>query len=256
MLNCGLHLCPQKCHQLHDHSKVPCEHVMRDKCPNGHARSWKCHKPPPKSCSKCEADARRIQKEMQKALELQEKRDREEQEYLRQIAKIDALLEDERQRIKDAQMSKERAQAVQQKEQDLANAKALTGRMSKANLQPKSTAVSATPVESSQLTGKSQLSTSSTGKEPSGSNKKPATKDKRRQESNAREEWEYQKRMENVSNDNIDSLMEMIGLEEVKLQVLSIKAKIDLSVRQGSDMKEDRLNVVFLGNPGTGKLYL
>lgn len=193
---------------------------------------------------------------MQKSLELQEKRDREEQEHLRQIAKIDALLEDERQRVKDAQMSKERAQAIQQKEQDLANAKALTDRLSKASPQPKSAAVSATPVESSPLTGKSQLSTSSTGKGPSGSNEKPATKGKSRQESKAREEWEHQKRMENVSNDTIDSLMEMIGLEEVKLQVLSIKAKIDLSVRQGSDMKEDRLNVVFLGNPGTGKLCL
>ena len=193
---------------------------------------------------------------MQKALELQEKRDREEQEHLRQIAKIDALLEDERQRVKDAQMSKERAQAIQQKEHDLANAKALTDRMSKASPQPKRAAVSATPVESSPLTGKSQLSTSSTGKKPSGSNEEPATKGKRRQESNAREVWEHQKRMENVSNDTIDSLMEMTGLEEVKLQVLSIKAKIDLSVRQGSDMKEDRLNVVFLGNPGTGKLCL
>ena len=83
---------------------------------------------------------------MQKALELQEKRDREEQEHLRQIAKIDALLEDERQRVKDAQMSKERAQAVQQKEQDLANAKALTDRMSKNKPQPKSAAVSVAPV--------------------------------------------------------------------------------------------------------------
>ena len=60
--------------------------------------------------------------------------------------------------------------------------------------------------------------------------------------------------MENASNDAIDAVMDMVGLEEVKSQILKIKAKIDATVRQSSDMKEDRLNVAFLGNPGTGML--
>ena len=75
-----------------------------------------------------------------------------------------------------------------------------------------------------------------------------------RRESPAKAEWESQKQMENASNDAIDSVIDMVGLEGVKLQILGIKAKIDASIRQNSNMKEDRLNVAFLGNPGTGIL--
>jgi hypothetical protein len=46
--------------------------------------------------------------------------------------------------------------------------------------------------------------------------------------------------------------MDMIGLEEVKSQVLRIKAKIDTAIRQNTDFKEERFGVTLLGNPGTG----
>ena len=48
--------------------------------------------------------------------------------------------------------------------------------------------------------------------------------------------------------------MEMIGLEDVKSQVLKIKAKVDTSIRQHTDLKKERFGLVLLGNPGTGKL--
>lgn len=44
----------------------------------------------------------------------------------------------------------------------------------------------------------------------------------------------------------------MIGLEDVKAQVLRIKAKVETSIRQGTDLKKERLGLVLLGNPGTG----
>jgi hypothetical protein len=50
--------------------------------------------------------------------------------------------------------------------------------------------------------------------------------------------------------------MEMIGLEDVKSQVLRIKAKVDTSVRQDTDLKKERLGLVLLGNPGTGMLLV
>ena len=46
--------------------------------------------------------------------------------------------------------------------------------------------------------------------------------------------------------------MEMIGLEQVKSQVLRIKAKVDTSIRQNTDLKKERFGLVLLGNPGTG----
>ena len=66
-------------------------------------------------------------------------------------------------------------------------------------------------------------------------------------------EWDRQKRVEGASNDSIDSLMALTGLEDVKSKILNIKSKIELVQRQGTDMKKERLGVVLLGNPGTGK---
>ena len=60
--------------------------------------------------------------------------------------------------------------------------------------------------------------------------------------------------MENVNNQAIDQIMEMIGLEDVKSQVLRIKAKIDTAVRQNVDFQKERFGVTLLGNPGTGIL--
>ena len=58
--------------------------------------------------------------------------------------------------------------------------------------------------------------------------------------------------MEGADNANIDAIMSMTGLEEVKAQVLKIKAKIDVSKRQGTSESDERFNVVLQGNPGTG----
>jgi hypothetical protein len=66
-------------------------------------------------------------------------------------------------------------------------------------------------------------------------------------------EWQRQKDQENASNPAIDKIMEMIGLEDVKSQVLRIKSKVDTSIRQGTDLKTERLGLVLLGNPGTGQ---
>lgn len=47
--------------------------------------------------------------------------------------------------------------------------------------------------------------------------------------------------------------MPVVGLEAVKEAFLDIKAKVELSVRQGTSLAKERFGVSFLGNPGTGK---
>jgi hypothetical protein len=73
-------------------------------------------------------------------------------------------------------------------------------------------------------------------------------------ESTSKREWQRQKDLENAHNPAIDKIMEMIGLEDVKAQVLTIKAQVETAIRQGTDLKKQRLGLVFLGNPGTGIL--
>jgi hypothetical protein len=69
-----------------------------------------------------------------------------------------------------------------------------------------------------------------------------------------KDDWEFQKEFEGAQNETIDTLMGMIGLSDVKDQFLSIKAKVDIAVRQNIDMKDERFGAALLGNPGTGRL--
>lgn len=242
--------------------------MFHDQCPKGHTKSRRCHVPPPKSCAKCDKDARRILEEAQKALQIQEQRTKDEEEHAKHMAKLDVMLADERQRMKDAQLTRERANAIQLKEKDLAQAQAVTiNTLRNPVPDPASSKTSApavpsapppaqenrpaaNPARDGAINGASTVRPKDPPFDPGHSK---GQKWAQKRVSGAKEEWERQKRTENAFNDDIDSVMEMVGLEEVKLQILKIKAKIEVSLRQNADMSKDRLNVVLLGNPGTGK---
>ena len=166
------------------------------------------------------------------------------------MALIDEKIEVERQRLRDAQSRKEREHALQQKMTDLADAAALTSRSSH-------------PLPPSQHSPKADVHTivppnasSSTAEAPKSDSRNTRTKNTlpslSKQTSPAKDEWQRQKDVDNASNSAIDSIMDMIGLEDVKAQVLKIKAKIDTTLRQHTDLKGERFGVVLLGNPGTG----
>ncbi|GJC87141.1 NFX1-type zinc finger-containing protein 1 [Colletotrichum liriopes] len=65
-------------------------------------------------------------------------------------------------------------------------------------------------------------------------------------------EWNVMKR-NGASSSALDALMDMIGLESVKEEFLSIKSKVDTAVRQGISLSTERFGCTLLGNPGTGK---
>lgn len=51
--------------------------------------------------------------------------------------------------------------------------------------------------------------------------------------------------------------MAMAGLEDIKAQFLTIKARIERVVRQGTDLRKERFGAVLLVNSGTGRcLYV
>lgn len=55
-----------------------------------------------------------------------------------------------------------------------------------------------------------------------------------------------------AQTDAIAKIMDLTGLEQVKQQILRIKGIIETMNRQGAPINEERLNLVLLGNPGTG----
>ncbi|KAK5991193.1 Ribulose bisphosphate carboxylase/oxygenase activase [Cladobotryum mycophilum] len=74
----------------------------------------------------------------------------------------------------------------------------------------------------------------------------------------AAQEWDHRKRVDGERSDVLDKLMKYQGLEEVKQQFLDIKSKVDVYKKQDPDgklnrIKSERFNIIFQGNPGTGK---
>ncbi|KAJ8076334.1 hypothetical protein PM082_000755 [Marasmius tenuissimus] len=288
-LNCGVHDCPSKCHQLADHSKMECKAVIKKTCPQGHNQSHQCSKPPV-ACRKCEQEAKRLQKEQEAALARQQKRDAEQLAHTKEISKLDDQIAQEAQRAQDERERQERIAALEQKKRDLENMRARNERLAKEASSPRTPQPSISqPLISQPLISQPPISQPPVPHPPSASspsqpsppptssantvnnilaNKTPAPSSpnpglyapivtpqpsKPVKSSSSEAEWSRQKQVDGAHNKEIDALMELTGLEEVKEQVLKIKAKIDLAKRQGIDLKDERFNVVMLGNPGTGK---
>lgn len=282
MLSCGVHQCPSKCHQLLDHSKMTCEAVLDYTCPNGHRRTYRCHQPPPSVCVKCEKAAEIAAKKKQKDFEKQQKRDAELREHAQRIAKLDEEIEAEQDAQREQELARERANAILQKQKDLADAKARTAKKTaaKQNPPPSGSSPTSPPPTSSPTSllsrmGEYLMGTSSSPSAPSASvlaaaagSPTPGSSTPSRSSSptppsdddtapplppsKSELEWQRQKDFEGADNASIDAIMEMTGLEKVKEQVLQIKAKVDTARRQGTSIKDERFNVVLQGNPGTG----
>jgi len=268
-LNCGIHSCQSKCHQLSDHSKMLCEQVMTSNCTNGHAQTWKCHEKQPLTCRICERDAKRAAEQLQKDFELQKKRDAEQQVHDEKMAKVRERLDAQIQAQKDLHLAKEREAALKQQEQDVKDAEERLQQKVEAEKKRKdeekkraaeqATASPSSVAETVINTVKSMVN-SLTGTSPNqpSPDKTSAKNDteKKKRVSEAQSDWQRRKDTDGVVNAHIDAIMEMIGLEPVKQRVLRIMDKVDVNVRQGTSLAKERFNVVLLGNPGTGTIPL
>lgn len=242
LLSCGAHKCPRSCHHRSDHSGMQCEHIVEYKCPNGHWQNRKCHKSQLQTCRICQAEDERRQKQLEADLKLQEIRDKEKARHELEIVKLDLQIQTIHEQIKQKETAKERANALELKKQDLEAAK----------LHAKETFARAAP----ELIIHPAVGTMSD--EPSSTNLNASARQdlkSKRQRSEPEVEWERQKDIEGATNDAIDSLMRLTGLESVKDRFLEIKAKMEAVARRGSDVKKERMGVIMLGNPGTGKSY-
>ncbi|KAG0697519.1 P-loop containing nucleoside triphosphate hydrolase protein [Suillus ampliporus] len=291
MLNCGIHSCPLKCHQIPDHSQAPCQHPYSGMCAaNRHKLKWKCFQSKPDPCPICTGEVECAEEKRKRELELQQKIEAEELQRLIQLAQeqlehdlhmteLDAKLKAETDAIADAQVVQQRAIVLQQKNKEIEAAKA-NAQKAAANAQAQADAARFTlssmkinpapPAPPSTLQSNvppssplnPQLCTNpSTAQTPLNSQKSNSqqrgpsstTSSNTGHTSAAHQDWIYQKQANGEKNSAIDSIMELTGLEDVKAQALRIKAHIDLMKRQGVPANKERLNLVLLGNPGTGK---
>ena len=258
---------------------MPCTENVSSTCLVGHKQTWKCKDGRPQNCRGCERDARLAKERQKQEIDAQKRRETEQRAHLARMDAINAEIAKEHQAQEDARLKQERSQAIKQKEDDLAaliasrtmpmvpapsvlvvqastlstmdgrdlqtsagrDMKTLDGRDMQTS---PNNILSTSPLPPLKIETTNQISSSSA------ITPKPFP---RLTESPSKKEWLRQKNMEGASNPSIDAIMDMTGLEEVKKKVLNIKSKIDASTRQNASLKQERVNAVFLGNPGTGR---
>ena len=192
---------------------------------------------------------------MQAEFERQQKRDQERRDHAARMTELDEQIRKFREAATDNREFQEMQNALEQKRQDLEDARLRVVRLPELNLKPTKPLNSST----STLPLRPQAVSLDKGTSEAGSSiasdvRNVVTKALPVQTISSSEiEWERQKRLDNCSNNAIDSLMVMTGLEEVKAQFLTIKARIDTALRQNIDLKNERFGIVLLGNPGTGR---
>ncbi|KAF1943538.1 P-loop containing nucleoside triphosphate hydrolase protein [Clathrospora elynae] len=261
LLNCGIHICPHRCHQLQDHSKMDCKAIISSTCDKKHKVTRKCHDKAGAACRKCEAELRAQEKKRQRDYKLDQERQAKQLVYAARLVEIEDEIEHQKRVLKDQAEERDRQNAIEQKKQDLRTLKA------KATQPPKQSApVSSSPEPAPRASSNAPISQSkpATSRDPNvysnggaasvsttviDQNEGQPDWDK----SEATDDWESQKEYEGAENEALDSLVSMIGLESVKQQFLAIKAKVDTVVRQNVSLKEERFGASLLGNPGTGK---
>ncbi|KAM6493098.1 P-loop containing nucleoside triphosphate hydrolase protein [Amanita muscaria] len=260
-MDCGIHQCQSSCHRTTDHSRMRCQILVFSKCSDGHDTSYHCHKGPSSVCSLCEKERRHVEKEQKDDLARQQRHEQEKKVHELKMADLERQIKNARQDIRDAQTAAEREQVKLQKEEDLQQAQELAKKahhLPTPNLPNSSSQPTQPPASPDNgTTNPTSLAPVINNVVPPSVN--PANPDSslpdewKLKPSDSEAQWKRQKDLEGARDDAIDAIMQLTGLESVKTQLLRIKSKIDTAQRQNSSLAGERFNIVFLGNPGTGK---
>lgn len=258
-----------------------CTTVLTDLCPQKHKVIWECYEKKP-ACKDCHTmdEQRRAKARREKMLD--EKRQEKQFAYARKLKALQDQINHQQQLRKENQEQAARELILEQHRKDLErltneNRKAAgASRPSKATTAPNGVSGAADtpqcsapandnirPEKPSSTYSKSHKSSDST--ESRGPKNDTADGDRSednvfedvpftRKHSAAEQEWQCQKDVENTSNEALDGLMSMTGLENVKQEFLRIKGRVDTVIRQGADLNDERFSGALLGNPGTGMI--
>ena len=86
---------------------MPCAEHISSTCDAGHKQSWKCSEGPPKSCPKCERDAKLAKRRQEEEIEAQKMREIEQREHLARLDALNTSIAKEHQVLEDARLKQE-----------------------------------------------------------------------------------------------------------------------------------------------------
>ncbi|KXX80997.1 Helicase required for RNAi-mediated heterochromatin assembly 1 [Madurella mycetomatis] len=239
-LRCRVHKCRSRCHRVVDHSRTECNQLVDKVCDRQHRTKVPCGKQKD-GCLKCIQEDKEMERKAKRDLQLEEDRRCREAEYTRKLREIEDELEHQRRINKYKADEGLRKQTLEQRQSELAALKEVEAKLKERN--------ELRAQQAAQAAQKAQARASQRAKKAASSApaNEPAPLD------DAKADWEFQKQYENAQSKPMDELMEMIGLEEVKQEFLSLKSKVDTALRQNISMASERFSCSMLGNPGTGK---
>ncbi|KAK6193303.1 hypothetical protein LQW54_012604 [Pestalotiopsis sp. IQ-011] len=239
-LTCGLHTCKRRCHSMTGHSQVKCTELMKKTCKRQHETKIPCSEVK-SGCKKCIDEDLEAERRVKRDLDLERQRALRQAAYARDLQEIQDEIEHERRTMKYAAEEETQKAQLDQQRRDLASLRE-TAERRRATKQAKQTREllareNAKKMDSEKTTKKAQETSAQAAEFPD----------------SAQAQWEFSKKCGGAKSKPLDELIGMIGLEDVKVQFLDIKATVDTKLRQDVDFAKQRYGCSFLGNPGTGK---
>ncbi|KAL2843942.1 P-loop containing nucleoside triphosphate hydrolase protein [Aspergillus pseudoustus] len=244
-LNCGVHDCPQRCHQLSDHSKMQCQAATDWTCPRKHKQTTPCYQRQGR-CRRCDGEDREAARRRQRDMELDAKGQAKQQAYAQQLAQVQDEIAHERRLQQETQDEEEQRHVLQQFADDLARMKVRGTAERTRGSSPGAPTPGQTVQNPQSVLDQSKNNGQAASEATTGPSVVQAL-------SSAEQDWVYQKQYEGAQSKELDQLIGMIGLESIKVKFLDIKSQVDAAIRQNVVFKADRFGSVLLGNPGTGK---
>ncbi|RYC54853.1 hypothetical protein CHU98_g11354 [Xylaria longipes] len=263
LLSCGKHTCPKRCHLRVDHSKISCGEVLKDRCINDHQLVWQCsnHRPPP--CQTCRFEKEEKERKARRDKDLEFERQAKQRAYAKQLTAVkDDILHppptSNWPRSSDKRGTEASNEITPPPQRTIENKphsnKRVTNKQEPTETDEEQHHDILGPKPTDQPQAVSQETEDSDVPEVSQIDE--AELAPIREPSSTERDWQQQKEFELASSEAIDSLMQMVGLETVKKEFLTIKAKVDTTIRQEADLKGHRFGAALFGNPGTvARLY-
>lgn len=255
---------------------MQCTAIVTVECSNSHRFTRQCYNKAADACKKCEDAAKAKKERLRQEHKLEEERQAKQRAYLARLVEIEDEIAHQKRRQQILNEEADQEATLAQKRKDLENFKnRMSNSFRTANTGNSTTHPTSSSAGAPTSPTSSNQTTSAAGQGPETTNVPIPTQSPVQQNSNdparqsnathdgaanllwnqsdARDDWDHQKKYEGAENDALDSLMPMIGLEAVKEKFLAIKNKIDTLVRQGVPLNGERFGAALLGNPGTGK---
>jgi hypothetical protein len=223
---------------LQDHSKMHCTSIVPAECSKNHKYTRECWNKAADACKKCEAEAQAKEKRRRRDHQLEEERQAKQRAYLARLVEIEDEIAHQKRLLQNRHEQADQEAALDMKRKDLEN---LKNRLTSppANTGPKLPAATIikngqappavssdpggtsasndpqppeqTPPSGATSSGASSNTAPSGGSSPQSSTTDSGGSGPSWDHSDAKDDWEQQKKFDGAENEALDALIPMVG---------------------------------------------